>query len=161
MNSKLSIFILGFCLLSSAVQATDVKGGSYITLPPFQTKDGATISATAVDGWSMKSAEVDNNESWTTVSISGNTATTNYIPESTAQFYVKMSGELIPPEGDAGTIPETLLAGESRRRASDHPDQGENVRIRLRLPRKPFPCKKNRGGRLQILRRVLYYFRRR
>lgn len=97
MSRNMLSFALACFLFPSVIYATDVTGGTHVTLPPFTTKTGVAITATAVDGWSMKSAEVDNSASWTIPSIFGNNATTTYISNSTSRFNVTMKGDLIPP----------------------------------------------------------------
>lgn len=100
MNRKTLPIVLLCFFFPFVIYATGVKGGTHVTLPTFTTKPGASITATAVDGWSMKSAEVDNLDSWTIPSISGNNAATTYIPTSTSTFNVTMKGDLIPPSGE-------------------------------------------------------------
>ena len=96
---KLMFYAL-LCLVGQMnMYATDVVGGTHVTLPTFTTKTGASITATAVNGWSMKSAKVDNSDSWTAAAISGNSASTSYISTSTGKFAVTLSGELVPPAG--------------------------------------------------------------
>lgn len=102
MGIKVSVALLFLC---GSGYATDVVGGTHVVLPTFSTKEGATITATAVKGWSMKSAQIDNLASWTEASISGNNASTAYISTSTAKFAVTLSGELIPPEGSGSGGP--------------------------------------------------------
>ncbi len=99
MNKKYLLPILSLLLIFYEIYGTDVKGGTHVTLPTFTTKTGAAITASAVGGWSMKTAEVDNLDSWSVPSISGNSARTIYISTSTSKFNVAMRGDLIPPNG--------------------------------------------------------------
>lgn len=45
MGIKVSVALLFLC---GSVYATDVVGGTHVVLPTFSTKEGATITATAV-----------------------------------------------------------------------------------------------------------------
>lgn len=100
MNKKYLLPILSLLLIFYEIYGTDVKGGTHVTLPTFTTKTGAAITASAVGGWSMKTAEVDNLDSWSVPSISGNSARTIYISTTSSKFNVIMRGDLTPPDSD-------------------------------------------------------------
>ncbi len=113
MNRKTLPIVLSYFFFPFVIYATGVKGDTHVTLPTFiTTKPGASITATAVDGWSMKSAEVDNLDLWTIPSNSGNNAATTYIPTSTSTFNVTKEGDLISPSGEGDDQRKFLCLGQ-------------------------------------------------